>query len=173
MNSKIIRGRVWKFPANVNTDQIIPNRAYYLSAQEQLAFIFDAMRPGWVDEMKPGDIIVSAGNFGMGSSRPAARNLAMLGVGALLSESINGLFYRNAINFGLPALECPGIVDMFGEGQTAEVSFEDFTVRNLDSGASLVAREVPDSLLQILMAGGLYPLLEKEKLIAPVMMQSS
>ncbi|MFT5450331.1 MAG: 3-isopropylmalate/(R)-2-methylmalate dehydratase small subunit [Gammaproteobacteria bacterium] len=168
MNSKIFRGRVWKFPENVNTDQIIPNRAYYLNAEEQLPFIFDAMRPCWVDEMSSGDIIVSAGNFGMGSSRPAARNLALLGVGALVSESINGLFYRNAINFGLPALECPGIVDMFDEGQTAEVSFEDFTVRNLDSGAKLTAGEVPESLLQILMAGGLYPLLEKEKLIAPV-----
>jgi 3-isopropylmalate/(R)-2-methylmalate dehydratase small subunit len=168
MDSKIIRGRVWKFPENVNTDQIIPNRAYYLNAQEQLPFIFDAMRPGWVDEMKPGDMIVSAANFGMGSSRPAARNLALLGVGALLSESINGLFYRNAINFGLPALECPGIVDLFEEGQTAEVSFEAFTVRNLDSGAELSAGHMPESLLRILMAGGLYPLLEKEKLLAPI-----
>lgn len=168
MESKIIRARVWKFPENVNTDQIIPNRAYYFTPEEQLAYIFDAMRPGWVDEMEKGDIIIAERNFGMGSSRPAARNLNLLGVGCLVAETINGLFYRNSVNFGLPALECPGVADMFEEGQTAEVSFEDFSVRNLDTGESLEAREVPDSLLRILMAGGLYPLLEEENMLAPV-----
>ena len=68
MNEMNFRARVWKFPENVNTDQIIPNRAYYLPPQEQLPFIFDAMRPGWVDEMKAMDIIVAERNFGMGSS---------------------------------------------------------------------------------------------------------
>ena len=92
MESKIVRARVWKFPENVNTDQIIPNRAYYFTPEEQLAYIFDAMRPGWIDEMERGDVIVSEPNFGMGSSRPAARNLALLGIGCLVSESINGLF---------------------------------------------------------------------------------
>ncbi|HAA93981.1 MAG TPA: 3-isopropylmalate dehydratase [Rhodospirillaceae bacterium] len=167
MESKIVRARVWKFPENVNTDQIIPNRAYYFTPEEQLPYIFDAMRPGWVDEMDKGDIIVSERNFGMGSSRPAARNLALLGVGCLVSESINGLFYRNSVNFGLPALECPGVAELFDEGQTAEVSFEDFSVKNLDTGESLGARSVPDSLLRVLMAGGLYPLLEAESLLAP------
>ena len=168
MESKIVRARVWKFPENVNTDQIIPNRAYYFTPEEQLAYIFDAMRPGWIDEMERGDVIGSEPNFGMGSSRPAARNLALLGIGCLVSESINGLFYRNAVNFGLPAMECPGVASVFEEGQTAEVSFEDFSVKNLDTGESLQAQEVPTSLLNILMAGGLYPLLEKEHMIAPV-----
>jgi 3-isopropylmalate/(R)-2-methylmalate dehydratase small subunit len=168
MELKIVRARVWKFPENVNTDQIIPNRAYYFTPEEQLAYIFDAMRPGWVDEMEKGDIIVSERNFGMGSSRPAARNLALLGVGCLVSDSINGLFYRNSVNFGLPAMECLGVASLFEEGQTAEISFEDFSVKNLDSGESLQAQEVPESLLSILMAGGLYPLLEKENMIAPV-----
>ena len=168
MESKIVRARVWKFPENVNTDQIIPNRAYYFTPEEQLAYIFDAMRPGWIDEMERGDVIVSEPNFGMGSSRPAARNLALLGIGCLVSESINGLFYRNAVNFGLPAMECPGVASLFEEGQTAEVSFEDFSVKNLDTGESLQAQEVPTSLLNILMAGGLYSLLEKEHMIAPV-----
>lgn len=168
MDSKIIRARVWKFPENVNTDQIIPNRAYYFTPEEQLAYIFDAMRPGWVDEMEKGDIIVAERNFGMGSSRPAARNLNLLGVGCLVAETINGLFYRNSVNFGLPALECEGVSGLFEEGQTAEVSFEDFSVRNLDTGETLQAREVPESLLRILTAGGLYPLLEAENLLAPV-----
>jgi 3-isopropylmalate/(R)-2-methylmalate dehydratase small subunit len=168
MTTNIFKARVWKFPENVNTDQIMPNRAYYLPVEEQLPYIFDAMRPGWVDEMEKGDIIIGDRNFGMGSSRPAARNLQLQGVGCLVAESINGLFYRNAVNFGLPALECEGVAALFEEGQTAEVSFEDFSVKNLDTGKSLTARPVPESLLKVVMAGGLYPLLEKEKLIAPV-----
>ena len=65
-------------------------------------------------------------------------------------------------------MECSGVASLFEEGQTAEVSFEDFSVKNLDTGESLQAQEVPTSLLNILMAGGLYPLLEKEHMIAPV-----
>lgn len=161
------RARVWKFPENVNTDQIIPNRAYYLSPQEQLPFIFDAMRPGWVDEMKAGDIIVAERNFGMGSSRPAARNLALLGVGCLVADNINGLFYRNSVNFGLPAMECNGVSSIFKEGQIADVCFQHFTITNIDTGERLQGRSVPKSLLNILHAGGLYPLLEKEGMISP------
>jgi 3-isopropylmalate/(R)-2-methylmalate dehydratase small subunit len=168
MESKIVRAKVWKFPENVNTDQIIPNRAYYFAPEDQLPYIFDAMRPGWVDQMKKGDIIIAEKNFGMGSSRPAARNLHLLGVGCLVADTINGLFYRNSVNFGLPAMECPGVSALFEEGQTAELSFEDFSVKNLDTGESLQAQVVPESLLHILMAGGLYPLLEAEKMIAPV-----
>jgi 3-isopropylmalate/(R)-2-methylmalate dehydratase small subunit len=163
-----MHGKVWKFEANINTDLILPTHSAYLPPEEQVRFIFSANRPGWVDEMSPGDIIVSATNFGMGSSRPAARNLRILGVGCLVAESINGLFYRNSINFGLPVLECPGVVEAFEEGDTAEVSFEDFTVRNARSGETLQAKPVPDSLLRILKAGGIYPLLEEEGLIAPL-----
>lgn len=140
----------------------------YLPPEEQIKFIFGANRPGWVDEMSPGDIIVSETNFGMGSSRPAARNLKLLGIGALIAESINGLFYRNSINFGFPALECPGVTAAFSEGDVAEVSFDDFTVRNVTTGASLDAPPVPEALLHILRAGGVYPLLEQEGLIAPL-----
>jgi len=164
----VIRGKVWKFEANINTDLILPVHSAYLPPEEQIRFIFGANRPGWVDEMSPGDIIVSESNFGMGSSRPAARNLKLLGVGALIAESINGLFYRNSINFGFPALECPGVTAAFSEGDVAEVSFDDFTVRNVTTGASLDAPPVPDALLRILRAGGVYPLLEQEGLIAPL-----
>ena len=161
-------GKCWCFEANINTDLILPSRCYYLPPEEQIRYVFSANRPGWVDEMSAGDIIVAEQNFGMGSSRPAARNLRLLGVGCLVAESINGLFYRNCINFGFPALECPGVTDAFREGETAAVSFDDFTVRNLTTGQSLQAQPIPDALLRILKAGGIYPLLEEEGLIAPV-----
>jgi 3-isopropylmalate/(R)-2-methylmalate dehydratase small subunit len=103
----------------------------------------------------------------MGSSRPAARNLRMIGVACLVAHSINGLFYRNCVNFALPAMECPGVQDAFEEGDTAEVDFEASTVRNATRGRSLTGRQTPAKLLELVKAGGIYPLLEKEGLIAP------
>jgi 3-isopropylmalate/(R)-2-methylmalate dehydratase small subunit len=104
----------------------------------------------------------------MGSSRPAARSLRNLGLACLVAESINGLFYRNAVNFAFPSLEAPGVTAMFKEGDTAEVDFEAFRVRNPGTGAECAAARMPAPLLDILKAGGIYPLLEREGKIAPV-----
>jgi 3-isopropylmalate/(R)-2-methylmalate dehydratase small subunit len=158
--------RVWKFGDNINTDLILPNAAFYLTPQEQLRYIFRANRPGWIDLVAPGDILVGGKNFGMGSSRPAARNLKNLGISCLVAESINGLFYRNCVNFAFPAMECSGVEDIFDEGDTAEVDFDAGTVRNVATGASLPARRIPRELLAIVEAGGILDLLEKEGAIA-------
>jgi 3-isopropylmalate/(R)-2-methylmalate dehydratase small subunit len=158
--------RVWKFGDNINTDLILPNAAFYLTPQEQLRYIFRANRPGWVDLVAPGDILVGGKNFGMGSSRPAARNLKNLGIACLVAESINGLFYRNCVNFAFPAMECSGVEAIFDEGDTAEVDFDAGTVRNVATGASLPARRIPRELLAIVEAGGIFDLLEKEGSIA-------
>ncbi len=163
---KII-GKVWKFGDNINTDLILPMKIYYLTPQEQTRYVFEANRPGWADEVEAGDIIVGGRNFGMGSSRPAARSLKNLAIGCLLAESINGLFYRNCVNWGFPALEVPGIDAAFDEGDTAEIAFDDFAVRNATTGAKLRGIAVPDQLLKVFKAGGIYPLLEAEGLIAP------
>jgi 3-isopropylmalate/(R)-2-methylmalate dehydratase small subunit len=158
--------RVWKFGDNINTDLILPNAAFYLTPQEQLRYIFRANRPGWVDLVAPGDILVGGKNFGMGSSRPAARNLKNLGIACLVAESINGLFYRNCVNFAFPAMECSGVEAIFEEGDTAAVDFDAGTVRNVATGASLPARRIPRELLAIVEAGGIFDLLEKEGAIA-------
>ena len=163
----IFRGRVWIAGDNINTDLILPITAYYLTIAEQPKFVFSANRPGWSDDVRPGDILIGGKNFGMGSSRPAARSLKNLGLACLVAESINGLFYRNAVNFAFPALEAPGISKMFEEGQTAEVSFEDAEVTNVDTGEHCQTAPMPWPLLAILKAGGIYPLLEKEGKIAP------
>ena len=81
-------------------------------------------RPGWVDQVQQGDAIVGGFNYGMGSSRPAARSLRNCGVGFLLAETINGLFFRNAVNYGLLACECPGVAAAFEEGDTAELDID-------------------------------------------------
>lgn len=159
--------RVWKFDDNINTDLILPNAAFYLTQQEQLRYIFRANRPGWVDLVQSGDILIGGKNFGMGSSRPAARNLKSLGIACLVAESINGLFYRNCVNFALPAMECAGVGDLFGEGDTAAVDFDESTVSNTATGKTLAGRAIPPQLLRIVNAGGIFALLEEEGAIAP------
>jgi 3-isopropylmalate/(R)-2-methylmalate dehydratase small subunit len=163
----LIAGKVWKFGDDINTDLMLPGPLLFAGEEEQKRAVFSANRPGWVDQVRAGDIIVGGLNYGMGSGRPAARSLRNLGIRALLAESINGLFFRNAVNFGLLALQCPGIHAAFQEGQAAEVSLEDFTVRNRDTGARLKAQPVPATLLDLMTHGGLYPHLERQGLIEP------
>jgi 3-isopropylmalate/(R)-2-methylmalate dehydratase small subunit len=161
----MIAGKVWKFGDNINTDLMLPGNLLLVPEAEQKKAVFSANRPGWVDEVQPGDIIVGGLNYGMGSSRPAARSLRNCGVAALVAESLNGLFFRNAVNFGLLALECPGVHAAFEEGQTLEISLDEFTVRNRETGAVLKALPIPPMLLDLMRNGGLYPYLEKEGLI--------
>ena len=160
-------GRVWKFGDDINTDLMLPGPLLTASEAEQARAVFRANRPGWVDAIASGDIIVGGRNFGTGSSRPAARSLRNIGLAALLAESINGLFFRNAVSFGFLAIECPGVHAAFEEGNIAEISLADWRVRNRDSGAVLRARPVPERLLSLMTGGGIYPLLEAEGLIAP------
>jgi 3-isopropylmalate/(R)-2-methylmalate dehydratase small subunit len=160
-------GRAWKFGDDINTDLILPNAAFYLTPQEQLRYIFRANRPGWVDLVEAGDILIGGRNFGMGSSRPAARNLKNLGLSCLVAESINGLFYRNSVNFAFPALECGGIGSLVEEGDTAEVDFETACVTNLRTQQRLCGRPIPRELLKIVEAGGIFALLEQEGAISP------
>ena len=169
MSANVISGRVWKFGDNINTDLMLPGDVNMADEATQARHVFAANRPGWVDEMKPGDIIIGGKNYGTGSSRPAARSLRNIGIACLIADSINSLMFRNCVNFGLLALECPGVSKLFGEeGQIAEVSLEDFTVRNKTTGAELKAQPVPANMLTLMQGGGIYPVLEREGLIAPV-----
>ena len=160
------KARTWKVGDNINTDLILPNRAFYLTPQEQTKFVFSANRPGWSDQVIRGDILIGGRNFGMGSSRPAARSLRNLGLACLVAESINGLFFRNCVNFACPAMECPGVAEVFEEGDIAEVSFENASVVNVRTGAMLTGRAMPAELRAVVAAGGLFPLLEQQGYVA-------
>ena len=161
------KARVWKVGDNINTDLILPISAFYLTAEEQVNFVFSANRPGWAKQVQKGDILIGGRNFGMGSSRPAARSLKNLGLACLVAPYINGLFFRNAVNFAFPIVECPGVDEAFDEGDIAEIDVIEARVRNLTKGAELIAKPLPPPLLAIVNAGGIYPLLEKEGSIAP------
>jgi 3-isopropylmalate/(R)-2-methylmalate dehydratase small subunit len=166
-NMPRIAAPVWTFGDHINTDLILPGDMLFATEAAQARAVFSANRPGWVDQVGKGDVVVGGLNFGMGSSRPAARSLRNAGVSAVLADTINGLFFRNAVNFGLVALEVPGVRAAFTEGQTAEISLETFSVRNRETGAVLKALPIPPMLLDLMLGGGIYPHLERQGLIEP------
>ena len=164
----MISGRVWKFGDDINTDLMLPGSVIAKGPEEQARAVFASNRPGWIDEMRRGDVIVAGNNFGMGSNRPAARSLRNIGIGFLVANSINGLFFRNSVNFGFLALECPGAFAAFEEGDMAELDIDSgWSVRNARTGAALTPARIPERLLKLMRGGGIFPLMEAEGLIAP------
>jgi 3-isopropylmalate/(R)-2-methylmalate dehydratase small subunit len=166
--SDTVSGRVWIFGDNINTDLMLPGDVHAGSEEEQARAVFQANRPEWISQMRPGDFIIGGKNYGTGSSRPAARSLRKIGIACVIADSINSLFVRNCVNFGLLAVECPGVSELFPEeGQIAQISLGDFRVTNKTTGKSLAAAPVPPNLLTLMRGGGIYPVLEREGLIAP------
>ncbi len=159
----IIEGRVWLFPEqNINTDLIMPQVVFRMPIEEQVKHVFAANRPGWAAMVKRGDIIIGGRNFGTGSSRPGALMFKRMGIAALAAESINGLFYRNSINYALPAIECRGICSLAKEGETVRIDFSAGTIANVASGEKLIGRPMPAFLQAIVQAGGVIPRLRAE-----------
>jgi len=155
-------GRVWLFGDEINTDLIFPHSALRLPPEEQLKLVFSDNRPGWSSQVKPGDILVAGKNFGTGSSRPGAILLRRLGLACLVADGINGLFYRNAISYGFPVLQCPGASKMFAEGDLAEIDLLQGTVTNLRTGETRVGNRLSRLMVEILAAGGIEALLVQE-----------
>lgn len=153
-------GRAWVFDDDINTDLLYPAACFRVPAAERPRLTMSANRPGWSDQVRPGDVLVAGANFGTGSSRPAADNLKALGLGLVVAESVNGLFFRNAINTGLPVLEAPGVRAFVEEGATLEVDLDTGTLRS--DGRELRTRPLPPFLSRILADGGLVPRLRKE-----------
>ncbi len=164
----MIAGKVWKFGDNIDSDLMMPGPMLYATEEAQKYAVFAANRPGWSRQVAPGDTIVAGRSFGMGSGRPAARSLRALGVGCVLAESVDGLFFRNAVNYGFIALDCPGVHAAFAEGDVARVSIETWRVVNETTGAALSITPVPATLLKLMTGGGVFPLLESLGLIAPL-----
>lgn len=158
----VITGKVWKFGDDINTDLIFPHAAFRVSAEEQAKFVFSDNRPGWSDLVRPGDLIVAGKNFGTGSSRPGAVLLKRLGLGGMISDSMNGLFFRNCIGYGFPVLQCAGVSEIFSEGDVAK--FEPLTgeIRNVTSSKSLRGVALSEEMVETIEAGGVFELLERK-----------
>lgn len=164
MSQYILKGRVWKFGDNMNTDLMMPNTAFLKSEEEQRKLVFESIRPGWSSKVREGDIIIGGKNFGTGSSRPASKLLRGLGIVAIVAETVNGLFLRNCINSGVIGLSCEGVFGAFSEGDIAEINIRSGEIVNVseDNGKRLKTEELPEALINLALAGGIEPLLEKE-----------
>jgi 3-isopropylmalate/(R)-2-methylmalate dehydratase small subunit len=159
----VVQGRVWMFPEdNINTDLMMPQTVFAKPLEVQLRSVFATYRPGWADQVKPGDIIVGGRNFGTGSSRPGSLLLRRLGIAALAAETINGLFYRNCVNYALPALECHGVREFASEGDVLRMDFATGSLENLTRNAARTVAPMPEFLQAIVRAGGIRERLKAE-----------
>lgn len=153
------RGRVWKFGDQINTDLILPSQAMRLPEGQMHTLAFEAIRPGWVQMVAPGDILVAGANFGLGSSRPIGLVLRACGIAGVLADSVNGLAFRNCINASLPAMACAGVSALFEEGDIAGIDFLGGEVRNLTRNTLAMGSPIATPLAEIIEAGGVIPML--------------
>jgi len=152
--------RTWVLGDNVDTDVITPGRYMKFGIEEIAKHCLEPVLPSFSKQVKPGDIVVAGRNFGAGSSReqaPAA--LKHLGIAALVAESFAGLFYRNSLNLGLPALVCPQ-ARQIRDGEELRVDFDKAVLVN-KAGKTYPFEPIPPHLLQMVHDGGLLAHLEK------------
>lgn len=168
-----LRGRVWKYGANINTDVIIPGRYCHITDPQELAkYAMADLDPEFVNKIKPGDIVVAGGNFGCGSSREVAPlSIKASGISAVVAPSFARIFYRNAINIGFPIFESTEAFEEIDEGDEVEIEPATGTIRDLTKGTEYRAAAFPEFLQQIMARGGLRgyaeEVLAKNKASAP------
>src|SRR5271157_1072238 len=158
----MLKGKAFKFGDSISTDLIVPGRLAHLRSNlpELAKHVLEDADPTFASRVKPGDFVVGGNNFGMGSSREhAPLVIKMAGVSAVLAKSVARIFFRNAINQGLPVLICD--TDLIKEGDELEVDLEAGTVKDLTNGKSLTFGKIPPVMLKILNEGGLLPYIKK------------
>ena len=153
----MLKGKVHKYGADVNTDAIIPARYLNLSEPAELAaHCMEDIDAEFVNRVKPGDIMVATTNFGCGSSREhAPLAIKASAISCIIAKSFARIFFRNAIDIGLPLLECEEAADNIAAGDTVEVDLSTGSIKNLDSGRVFIARPYPDFMAELIAAGGL------------------
>lgn len=153
--------KAWVFGDDVDTDVLAPGRYMKLGIEELARHCLEALDPGFAANVRPGDIVVAGRNFGCGSSREQAPEaLRHLGVAALVAESFAGLFYRNALNLGLPALACAQ-ARRIRTGDALRIDFSG-KIANLTTGETLACEPIPPHLVEMVRDGGLLPHLERK-----------
>lgn len=159
----IVRGRVWKFGDEIDTDVIIP--AKYIANKdpsEWSTHAFEPISPGFAQKVKKNDIIVAGDNFGCGSAREhAAIAIKRMGIGAILVESVARVFFRNATNNGLLVIECRGISVNVNEGDILEIDLSSSKILHSNRKRTYDFIKVPEIILEIISAGGLIPYLKQ------------
>ena len=151
------QGHVFKYPDNVDTDVIIPARYLNTSDAKELAkHCMEDIDASYVEKVQPGDVMVAGWNFGCGSSREhAPLVIKTCGTGCVIAKSFARIFYRNAINIGLPILECEAAADAIEAGHEVSVDFDTGVITDLTTGANYQAEPFPPFIQSIIQKGGL------------------
>jgi len=153
----LIRGKVWKFGDNVNTDVMAPGFTFSAPWEEAKKVILH-IHPKFTQEAKPGDVIVAGKNWGCGSSREQApANLKRLGLGCIVAESFGRIFFRNSVALAFPTIVCLGVSGAFDEGDELELELESARVRNITKGRELKGEPLSEDMLSIIAKGGIIP----------------
>lgn len=159
------RGKTFKYNDNIDTDVIIPAR--YLNtpnASELALHCMEDIDKGFVEKVRHGDVIVAGWNFGCGSSREhAPLVIKTCGVGCVIAKSFARIFYRNAINIGLPILECEAAAEEIALGDEVSVDFDTGVIYNITSGKIYKAQPFPTFIQNIIQKGGLLASLKEER----------
>lgn len=157
---KTISGRAFVFGDDINTDVMAPGLYFKAPMEEMARHCLEAVDPGFAGQVRPGDIVVAGRNFGVGSAREqAAMALTHLGVGAVLAVSFGRIFYRNALNFGLPALVFPQ-AGLIHPGELLAVDPVSGRIERQATGDGWVVQGLPAHLMEMVGAGGLMPWLK-------------
>ena len=153
----MLKGKVHKYGADVNTDVIIPARYLNLSEAAELAeHCMEDIDSNFLSRVQPGDIMMATTNFGCGSSREhAPLAIKAAGISCIIATSFARIFFRNAINIGLPLLECSEAVDKTESGDILEVELSSGEIKNLTNGTVFTAKPYPDFMAQLISADGL------------------
>ncbi len=153
----MLKGKVIKYGANINTDDVIPARYLYFDKAEDLAkHLFEDFDPTFLKRAKKGDIIVATTNFGCGSSREhAPLGFKGYGISCVIADTFARIFFRNGIDIGLPLIECPECVANTKDGDSLEVDLESGTIKNLTSKKTFTANKYPPFMSELIAAGGL------------------
>ena len=151
------QGKVFKYPDNVDTDVIIPARYLNTADAAELAkHCMEDIDTGFVDQVRPGDILVAGWNFGCGSSREhAPLVIKTCGTGCVIAKSFARIFYRNAINIGLPILECEAAAEEIQAGDRVDVDFDTGVITDRTTGKTYQAEPFPEFIQNIIRRGGL------------------
>jgi 3-isopropylmalate/(R)-2-methylmalate dehydratase small subunit len=158
----MLKGKAFKFGDNISTDLIVPGRLAGLRSNlpELAKHVLEDADPTFATHVKPGDFVVGGSNFGLGSSREHAPLVIKLaGVSAVLAKSVARIFFRNAINQGLPVLICD--TDQIDDGDELEVDLAAGTITDLSNTMELTSGKIPPVMLNILNEGGLLPYIKK------------
>lgn len=152
-----VKGKAFKYGNDVDTDVIIPARHLTSADPSHLAaHCMEDIDPSFVDDVKEGDIMVGGKNFGCGSSREHAPiAIKASGISLVIADSFARIFYRNAINVGLPIMESPEAASAIGKGDEVEADFDTGMIRDLTTGQTFTAKPFPSFIKKIIDAGGL------------------